>query len=70
MKLNLNQSILRIIATMIEPMDPGTTFKTETVFQAVLTKYPKWRIIPNRIGSMIKQRDDVRSLGHTTWEKI
>lgn len=51
-------------------MDLGTTFKTDTIFRAVLAKYPKWRITPQRIGYLINQREDVRCIGHTTWEKI
>ncbi len=65
-----NTRIRGIIGTMVDPLEPGSTIKTEKVLSELLKKDSRWGLDAHQVGNLIRQRADLRHVDNGTWEKV
>lgn len=65
-----NTRIRGIIGTMVDPLEPGSTIKTEKVLQVLTKQDRRWGLDAHQVGNLIRQREDLRHIDEGTWEKV
>ena len=66
----LNHRLRKILDTIILPLPPGETFKTDRIVQDLITTDRRRRIEVHQVANLIREREDVRWVSAGLWQKV